>query len=119
MVKDILRQKSLDYAGRIVKLSEYLIDAHKQYVLSKQILRSGTSIGACVREAANAESKFDMIHKFAIAQKEADETLYWLELLHLSDYLEEKLYKSLFSDCEELLKILKASIVTLKKSVRK
>ena len=85
MVKStILETKSFLFSTRIIKLSKYLTSEHREYVLSKQILRSGTSIGALIREAEHAESKMDFIHKMAIAQKEANETDYWLELLYKS-----------------------------------
>ena len=115
-MKDVLREKSLCFAVRIVKLAGYLNDQKRPYVLTKQILRSGTSIGACMREAGSAESKADMAHKFAIAQKEADETVYWLELLFHSELLERNLYESLSEDALELLKLLRASIITLKRN---
>jgi four helix bundle protein len=88
MTKGILRDKSFAFALRIVKLYKYLTADKKEYVLSKQVLRSGTAIGALAREAEQAESRNDFIYKLAIALKEAAETEYWLELLFHSDYLE-------------------------------
>ena len=85
--------------------------------MSKQLLRSGTSIGANIREGQNAQSKADFIHKFSIAQKECDETLYWLELLHQSEYLEENKFKRTHSDASELLKMLRSSILTTKQNI--
>lgn len=114
--KGILRQKSFDFALRVIKLRQYLLDERKESVLSRQILRCGTSIGANVRESRYAESRADMAHKFHIALKEAEETHYWLELLFSSDYLTEGQYQSLIKDCEELIKILIMSIKTLKKA---
>ena len=88
--RSILKDKSFAFALRTIKLYQYLSHDKKEFVLSKQILRSGTFIGAMVREAQNAESKADFIHKLAIAQKECDETIYWLELLIQSGYLTNK-----------------------------
>ena len=88
--KNILRDKSFAFAVRIAKLYRYLVENKKEFVLSKQLLRSGTSIGANIREAYNAESKKDFIHKLAIAQKECDESLYWLELLSAIECISEK-----------------------------
>jgi four helix bundle protein len=114
MNKGIVRDKSFAFALRIVKLYKYLTADKKEYVLSKQVLRSGTAIGALVREAEQAESKNDFIHKLAIALKEAAETEYWLELLFRSDYLEEKSYLSIHSDLKELLRLLTSIIKTSK-----
>jgi four helix bundle protein len=82
MKENIIKNKSFDFALRIVKLYQYLVEEKKEYILSKQLLRSGTSIGAMVRESEYAESKADFIHKLYIALKEANESLYWLELLY-------------------------------------
>ena len=95
---NILKEKSFDLALSIIQISKDL-QTKNEYVLSKQLLRSGTAIGALVRESQNAESSKDFIHKLSIAQKECDETLYWLELLFKSNYLEEKLFYKIFSDC--------------------
>ena len=111
-----LREKTLNFAARIVELNKYLI--HKnEYVLSKQVLRSGTNPGAMVREATNAESSADFIHKLAIAQKEIGETLYWLELLHRTNYLTPTEYTSINSDAEEIMKMIRSAILTKKKNV--
>ena len=112
--KNILRDKSFAFAVRIAKLYRYLIENKKEFVLSKQLLRSGTSIGANIREAYNAESKKDFVHKLAIAQKECDESLYWLELLNAIECISEKEFESLSTDCIELLKIIRSSILTTK-----
>lgn len=112
MKENIIKDKSFAFALRVVKLYQFLCDSKKEYVLSKQILRSGTSIGANIRESEHGQSKADFIHKLSISLKEANETDYWLELLYKSDYLEEKLYFSLKQDCEEILKILTAIIKT-------
>ena len=111
----ILRKKSFAFAIRIVNLYKYLSDGKKEYVLSKQLLRSGTSIGAMVREAQNAESDKDFIHKLAISQKECDESLYWLELLKETDYLTLLEFESISLEGIELIKMLKSSIITSKR----
>ena len=114
-VKDsLLRDKSFAFALRIVKLNKYLIDERREFTLSKQVLRSGTSIGANIEEAVHAQSRIDFIHKLSIAQKEASETNYWLRLLKESDMLNAKLGLSLLGDCEELQRLLAASIKTAK-----
>lgn len=110
---NIIKDKSFAFALRIVKLNKFLIE-NKEFVLSKQLLRSGTAVGALVREAEHAESKADFIHKMAIAQKEANETEYWLELLYQSDYLESAQYNPIISDIMELNKILASIIITSK-----
>lgn len=91
-----------------------LCDEKREYVLSKQILRSGTSIGANAREAKRGQSKSDFLSKLSIALKEADETQYWLELLNKTDYINDELYDDLYSDCEELIRILTAITKTVK-----
>jgi four helix bundle protein len=98
----------------VVKLANYLREERKEYVLSKQLLRSGTAIGALVREAEQAESRADFIHKLCIGLKEAHESQYWLELLHQADYLDETGFCSINQDCTELLKLLTAIIKTSK-----
>jgi len=118
MKDSIIKDKSFDFAVRIVNLFKYLKDK-KEFILSRQILRSGTSIGANVREALNAESKPDFIHKLSIAQKECDETLYWLELLFKSEFLSKIEFDSMSNKCIELLKIIKSIILTSKKTIRK
>lgn len=112
--KNIIKEKSFAFAIRVVKLSKYLIESKKEFVLSKQFLRSGTAIGALVREAQNAESSKDFIHKLGIAQKECDESIYWLELLIATDYLNKKEFESLNSDALELLKMIRSAIITSK-----
>jgi len=112
---DPLKEKSFAFSLRIIKLYRYLIDTHKEYILSKQLLRSGTAIGALIREAKYAQSKADFIHKLTIALKEANETDYWLELLHQSGYINEKMFKSIQPDTNELLSLLIASTKTAKK----
>lgn len=119
MKESVLSEKSFSFALRIVKLYKHLLTEHKEYVLSKQVLRSGTSIGANVEEAKHAQSKIDFIHKLSIAQKEAGETNYWIRLLNKSDYLSEKLTISLVSDCDEIQRMLTASIKTAKTNLEK
>ncbi|MEO6758780.1 MAG: four helix bundle protein [Saprospiraceae bacterium] len=111
-----MREKSMALAIRIVNLYKYLVLEKKEFVLSKQILRSGTSPGANIREAQNAESTDDFIHKLGIAQKETDETLYWLELLLRTNYLSETEYQSLTEDTTEILKLVRSAILTKKKN---
>lgn len=106
MQKRIIVDKSFDFAVRIVKLYRYLCDEKKEFVLSKQLLRSGTSIGANVSEAQRGQSKNDFYAKYAIALKEASETEYWIKLLNATDYLSEKEFLSLYSDINEIISIL-------------
>ena len=108
MTENISAQKSFDFAVRIVNLYKYLTEKHKEYVLSKQLLRSGTSIGANVSEAQRGQSKADFIAKMSIALKEANETAYWLKLLYKTDYLSQVQYDSLETDVNELISILTA-----------
>ncbi len=114
---DPLKEKTMQFAIRMVKLSQYLIENQKEFIISKQILRSGTNPGAMVREAANAESGLDFIHKLSIARKEINEALYWLELLNHTSYLTEPAYQSATRDAEEILKILTSSILTKKRNL--
>jgi len=114
---DPLRDKSFHLAIRIVKLSRYLSEEKKEYVISNQLLKSGTNPGAMVREAANAESGPDFIHKLGIAQKETGETQYWLELLFAVEMLNESEFKSIYADTEEVMKLIRSSILTKKKNL--
>ncbi len=107
------KRKSKVFAVRIVRLYRYLCDEKKEYVLSKQLLRSGTSIGANLAEAECAISKKDFLSKVYISLKECMETKYWLELLHETDYLTEQDYQSMNSDCEELRRMLSSTTKTL------
>ena len=116
MKENILLEKTLKFAARIVKLYTYLSKEKKETVISKQIIRSGTSIGANANEAAYGVSQADFISKMQIALKETAETEYWLKLLFLSDYLDEKLADSLINDCLEIKRILIASLKTAKAS---
>ena len=107
--------KSKAFALRIIKLYQYLCQEKKEFVLSKQVLRSGTSIGANVKEAICGQSKADFYAKLSIAYKEASETEYWLELLHESGYLDDTSFESIYRDSKELLKLL-ASITKTQKT---
>ncbi|MBR6673588.1 MAG: four helix bundle protein [Mailhella sp.] len=106
----ILKQKSMAFARRIVRLYQFLSKEKQEYVMSKQVLRSGTSIGANIAEAIYGSSRKDFVAKLYIAEKESAETLYWLELLNSCDYIPDNLYQSLRKDCRELLSMLAASI---------
>ncbi|MDL2143642.1 four helix bundle protein [Flavobacterium tructae] len=117
MKENIIKDKSFDFAIRIVKLYQYLSVEKKEFVLSKQLLRSGTSIGAMIREAEHAESKNDFIHKFAIAQKEANEAVYWLELLKATNYLNEKEFATINNDAISILKLITSIIKTTKSQI--
>jgi len=118
MKDSLLRVKSFAFALRTIKLHRFLVK-QREFTLSKQVLRSGTSIGANIEESIHAQSKIDFIHKLSIAQKEASETNYWLRLFRESDILQAKLAASLITDCEELQKILAASIKTSKRNLDK
>lgn len=112
---NIIVDKSMDFAVRIVNLYKYLTAEKHEYVLSKQILRSGTSIGANIKEAIRGQSKADFTAKMNIALKEASETEYWLELLYKTDFLTKIQYDDINSDCTELLKLLTSIIKTSRK----
>jgi len=108
----VILSKTKGFALRIVRLYSYLKDRKREYVISKQVLRSGTSIGANAKEASVAQSRPDFYSKLHISLKEAAETEYWLELLYESGYLEKKYYDSIHNDCQEILKILTSIIKT-------
>lgn len=114
MSKSILKEKSYKFAVRIVNLFKFLQSEKKEYILSKQLMRAGTSVGALVREAEFAESKADFIHKLAIAQKECNEAIYWLELLNETKYLTKSEFDSMNKDSIEIIKIITSSIKTAK-----
>jgi four helix bundle protein len=117
MGKSILKEYSFKFAIEIINLYKNLVVSKKEFVLSRQLLKSGTSIGAMIREAKNAESKNDFIHKLAIAQKECDETMYWLELLQESDYIDLKEFTKIHTSAFSLLKMIRSSILTTKQKV--
>ena len=117
MSKDnILKTKSFDFAVRIINLYRYLIDGHREYVLARQILKAGTAIGAMVREAEFAESRQDFQHKLSVGLKEANECIYWLQLLFATGYIDRKMFDSLCNDAKVILSMLVRSIKTLKES---
>ena len=111
---DLLKEKSRAFAIRVVRLYQYLTEKKKEFVLSKQLLRSGTSIGANRAEAQYACSEKDFLLKNTIALKECAETIFWLDLLHATKYLTSKQFTSMNADCEELLKMLIAVTRTMK-----
>jgi len=112
MEENLVESKSKSFAVRIVRLYQYLSEDKREYILSKQVLRSGTSIGANVREALQGQSKADFTAKMSIALKEANETEYWLELLHETDYLNGGEYESIRRDCGEVAKLLTSIVKT-------
>lgn len=112
-MSSVLRDKSYLFAIRIVNVYKALVEDKREYVMSKQLLRSGTSVGALVREAEYAQSRADFANKMGVALKEANETEYWLLLLKDTGYINEDLFQSLQSDCKELIKML---ITTVKKT---
>ena len=114
MKESILKAKSYKFALRIIKLSKFLNIHNKEYILSKQIIRSGTAVGALIREAEFGQSKLDFISKMSISLKEANETEYWLNLLKDSDYLTIENFESIDSDCLELIRLLVSTIKTAK-----
>jgi four helix bundle protein len=118
MKQNILKNKSFDFAVRIVNLYRFLKKQYSEYILSQQLIRSGTSIGAIIREAEHAESIKDFVHKLSIGLKEANESKYWLDLLFATEFINKKMYESLNRDCEELLKLLTASVKTSKLKIK-
>jgi len=119
MKKNIVKEKSFKFAIRITKLYQYIQSEKKEYVLSKQLLRSGTSVGAMIREAEHSESKADFIHKMAIAQKEINESIYWLELLKETNYLSMEQFKSINVDAVEMIKLITSIIKSTKSNLKK
>ncbi len=111
--------KALLFAIRIVKVYKYLTEEKREFIISKQLLRCGTSIGANIREALSVESSSDFIHKLAISQKETNETIYWLTILEKTDYLSRSQFDSSYCDCQELRKILVSIILTSKRKLHK
>ena len=118
MKSSILGEKSFDFAIRIVNMYKFFQQEKKEFVLSKQLLRSGTAIGSLISEGFYAESKSDFIHKYGIAQKECNETIYWLKLLFKTDYINEIEFQSILKDAEELMKMITSSILTAKKTLQ-
>ncbi|HIC8757298.1 four helix bundle protein [Elizabethkingia anophelis] len=114
---NIIKQKSFDFAVRVIKLYQYLSNDKKEFILSKQILRSGTSVGAMIRESEHAQSKSDFIQKLSIAQKEINETIYWLELFQATDYLSAQEFESINEDAVEIIKLITSIIKTTKNNI--
>jgi four helix bundle protein len=119
MKENVLKSKSVVFAIRIVKLGKILQNEKKEFIMSKQLIRSGTAIGALVRESEFAESKLDFIHKLHIALKEANESDYWILLLKETEYLSQIEYNSLYNDIQELIKLLVTIIKTTKNNLKK
>ena len=116
---NLIEKRSYLFALRIVKAYKYLIKEHNEHVLSKQMLRSGTSIGAMMREAKFAQSRADFVNKVSIALKEANETLYWIELLHDSEYINDKTFESIHCEANEITSILATIVKTTKENSEK
>ena len=116
MKDSIVREKSYAFALRMIKAYKYLTREQQEFILSKQMLRSGTSIGALVKEAEHAQSRADFVNKMNIALKEANETEYWLMLLKDSEYINEKSFNSIHQDCSELIKLLVSIVKTSKEN---
>jgi four helix bundle protein len=114
MKENVVKIKSFAFAVRIVKLYKFLVSEHREFVLSEQVLRCGTSVGAMVREAEHSESTADFVHKPAITQKEINETIYWLELLKETEFLNQEQFESINADAVELIKLLTSIIKTTK-----
>lgn len=117
MQNNVILDKSFEFSVRIVKLKKYLNKCKQERIMANQLLRSGTSIGANVTEADQAQSKADFISKMCIANKEAHETRYWIRLLHETDYINDEEYSSIFEDCQELIRLLQAIIKSAKKKL--
>ena len=111
---NVIQEKSRNFAIKIINCYKYLIEEQHEYIMSRQLLRCGTSIGANTRESKNAQSRNDFLSKLCIALKEADETDYWLDLLHATNYIDNELFDSLERDCTEIIKILTSIIKTLR-----
>ena len=114
MAVGLIQKKSRDFAIRIIECYKYLCDKKSEYVLSKQLLRCGTSIGANAHEAVNAQSRADFISKYSISLKEANETAYWLDILQATNYIENEQFESLNDECDELIKLLTSALKKLK-----
>ncbi|MBL0738750.1 four helix bundle protein [Flavobacterium sp. GN10] len=117
MSESIVKTKSFELAVRGVNFYKWLVMERKEFIMSKQFLRSVTSVGANVREAVNAQSKPDFIHKLSIAQKECDESMYWLEILKETNYISLIEFDSIHQQCNEVLKIIRSIIITSKRKL--
>lgn len=117
MEGNVVKNKSFAFAVRIVKIHQFLCETKREFVLSKQLLRSGTAVGALIREAEHAESKIDFKHKLSIAQKEINESIYWLELLKETGYLSDEQFQSIHADAVEIIRLLTRIIKTTKSNI--
>ena len=117
--KNVVAEKSYAFALRVIKLYKHLVYVKKEYVLSKQLLRSGTAVGALLREAEHAQSKADFLNKTNIALKEANESCYWIMLLKDSDYISKEEYDSLYPNAEELVKLLVSIVKSTKIALKR
>lgn len=112
------QNKCVAFSVRVVKLEQFLAKEKREYSMSDQVKRCGTSIGANYSEAVYAESDIDFVHKMGVAQKEANETLYWLKVLYQSEYIDQCLFESLYHDANELMKVITSSIISVKKRLK-
>jgi four helix bundle protein len=119
MKENIVKNKSFAFAVRAVRLHKFLCEKKKEFILSQQLMRSATSTGAMVREAEHAQSKADFISKLAIAQKEMNECMYWLDLLLAGEYLDAKEHQSMFQDADEVMRLLTSILKTAKENKKK
>jgi four helix bundle protein len=119
MKENAVKNKSLEFAVEIVNLYKLIVEQKKEYVMTRQLLKSGTSIGANIREAEQAQSPADFVHKLSISLKEANETEYWLELLYITKFIEENSFKNINIKCDELKRLLTAIIKTSKDKIKK
>ena len=117
MKENIVKDKSFLFAIRVVNLYKYLCESKKEFIISKQLMRSGTAVGALVREAEHAESKLDFKHKMAIAQKEINESIYWLDLLLATEYLSNEQFQSINDDAIEIIKLITTIIKLTKENI--
>jgi four helix bundle protein len=117
MRENIIKNKSFEFAIRVVKLYQFLCSDKNEFVLSKQLLRCGTSVGAMIRESEHSESKADFIHKLSIAQKEINEAIYWIELLNATQYLSKLEFESIYNDAVEIIKLITSIIKSTKTNI--
>ncbi len=119
MKNNLVAEKSIEFSIRLIKLYKLLVDERKEFILSKQMLRSGTAVGALIREAEHAQSKADFLSKMNIALKEANESEYWLLLLNKGDFISDKEYESIRNDAVEMIKLLAKIVKTTKETLGK
>lgn len=112
--ENIFTKKSFAFAVQIINAVKEIQECKREFIITKQLIRSGTAIGALIRESQNAESKADFVHKLAISQKECDETIYWIDILYATNYINEITHSMLKSNAEELLRLIRSSIITTK-----